>query len=379
MADEDLVPFTIEIPDAELDDLRARLAATRWPAKSPDAAWVRGIPVAYLQELARYWEQDFDWRAQEARLNALPQFTTTLDGQRLHLVHVTSPVPDALPLVITHGWPGSVVEFLDVIGPLTDPEAHGGDRRDAFHVVAPSIPGFAFSTPLAGAGWDPTRIARTWAELMARLGYDRYAAQGGDWGSHISRELAIEDPEHVVGVHLNMLMNTGEQAPDDLTPEEQERLDRAAHFVREGSGYNRIQATRPQTLSYGLTDSPAGQLAWIAEKFYEWTDNDGSPEDAVDRDLMLANISLYWFTRTAGSSAQIYYERVHGGRGPREVTVPTGVAVFPADITRPVRRMSEQSHHVVRWTELDRGGHFAAMEEPDLLVEEIRGMFRDLR
>ncbi|GAB3653572.1 epoxide hydrolase [Nocardioides korecus] len=377
-----LVPFTVDVPQGDLDDLRSRLAATRWPAESPDADWVRGVPGGYLRELAAYWEHDFDWRAQERRLNEVPQLLTTVDGQRVHLLHARSPEPDALPLVITHGWPGSVVEFLDVIGPLTDPAAHGGDARDAFHVVAPSIPGYAFSGPVTEPGWGPARIGAAFATLMARLGYDRYAAQGGDWGSTIAREVGLADPEHVVGVHLNMLLQRGvDLDPDDLTDDERERVEELRRFAREGSGYRSIQSTRPQTLAYALTDSPVGQLAWIVEKFREWTDNDGLPEDAVDRDRLLTDVSIYWFTRTAGSSAQLYLEARKAGHGsvPRPSTVPTGVAVFPHDIARPIRRVAEQTDRVVHWTEMPRGGHFAALEEPDLLVEDVRAMFRSLR
>lgn len=363
-------------------DLRARLAATRWPVESPDVDWARGVPGSYLRGHADYWQHEYDWRAQERRLNELPQFTTTVDGQNLHFVHARSPEPDALPLVVTHGWPGSIVEFLGIIGPLTDPRAHGGDPANAFHVVAPTIPGYTFSGPVTEPGWDPTRIALAFAELMARLGYDRYAVQGGDWGSTISREMGLADPEHVVGVHVNMLIQRSRRdfsASDGLTSDEQERLAEVSRFVKDGSGYRGIQSTRPQTLAYALTDSPAGQLAWIVEKFREWTDNDGLPEDAVDRDQLLTNVSLYWFTGTAGSSAQLYYEAAHTLQQPRPSRVPTGVAVFPHDIARPVRRLAEETNVIVRWTKLDRGGHFAAMEEPDLLVNEVRAMFRGLR
>ena len=380
MAATDLIPFTVDVPEADLEDLRSRLAATRWPAESPDDDWVRGVPGSYLRELTHYWQHDFDWRAQERLLNGPEQFTTTIDGQRVHFWHVGSPEPGALPLVLTHGWPGSVVEFLDVVGPLTDPVAHGGNAADAFHVVAPSIPGYTFSGPVTEPGWDPARVGAAFATLMGRLGYERYAAQGGDWGSTITREIGLADPDHVVGVHLNMLIQRAPRGDDgDLTDEEQARVDEVTRYVKDGSGYRSIQATRPQTLAYGLTDSPVGQLAWIVEKFREWTDNDGLPEDALSRDRMLANVSLYWFTRTAGSSAQLYYEAARAARGVRPSTVPTGVAVFPRDIARPIRRLAEQTDRIVRWTELERGGHFAALEEPDLLVEEVRAMFRDLR
>ncbi|MDO9381080.1 MAG: epoxide hydrolase [Nocardioidaceae bacterium] len=377
-----VTPFTIDVPETELDDLRRRLEQARWAPEAPDADWVRGVPTSYLRELAEHWLHAYDWRTHEARLNQMAQFTTTVDGQPLHLVHVRSPEPDALPLVLTHGWPGSVAEFVDVIGPLTDPRAHGGDPADAFHVVAPSIPGFAFSTPVTEPGWNVDRIARTFAALMARLGYERYAAQGGDWGSHISRQLGVVDPEHVVGVHLNMMMNRpsrDDDLPGGLTDDEQRRVDGLDEFVRDGQGYQGIQSTRPQTLAHGLTDSPVGQLAWIVEKFRAWTDNEGTPESAVDRDHMLTNVCLYWFTRTAGSSAEIYYEQNHPSVQLQDSTTPTAMAVFPHDIALPVRRVAEQHNRIVRWTELDRGGHFAAMEEPDLLVGDVRAAFRELR
>jgi microsomal epoxide hydrolase len=286
-----------------------------------------------------------------------------------------------MPLVITHGWPGSIAEFMEVIGPLTDPVAHGGDPADAFHLVVPSIPGFGLSGPTADRGWDVRRIARAWDELMRRLGYQRYGAQGGDWGSAISRELGLIAPGHLIGVHLNMLFTP--VIPDDdadLTDDEKARLDRLRSFRATGSGYAAIQSTRPQTLAYGLTDSPAGQLAWIVEKFGEWTD-DGLPHEAVDRDQLLTNVMLYWLTGTAGSSARLYYEaaRTRGSGPPEASTAPTGIAVFPREIARPVRRFAEQSNNIVHWSELDRGGHFAAMEAPDLLVADVREFFAKLR
>ena len=375
-------PFRIDIPQADLDGLRAKLARTRWPDQLPGVGWDYGIPLEYVQELAEYWRTGYDWRVHEQRLNAFPQFTTTIDGQRVHFLHVRSAEPDALPLIITHGWPGSIVEFTEIIGPLTDPVAHGGDRADAFHLVVPSIPGFGFSGPTHDSGWNVRRIARAWDELMSRLGYHRYGAQGGDWGSTISRELGLVVPGHLIGVHLNMLFP---QPPDgvtvtDLTDGEKARLEALRRFRASGSGYGAIQSTRPQTLAYGLTDSPAGQLAWITEKFGEWTDN-GLPDKAVGRDQLLTNVSLYWLTATAGSSARLYYEAAHGGSwGPPETsTVPTGVAVFPREIAPPIRRFAELSNNIVHWAEFDRGGHFAAMEQPGLLAGDVRDFFRQLR
>jgi microsomal epoxide hydrolase len=376
--DDAVTPFRIDVPQADLDDLAARLARTRWPAEAPDADWVRGVPGGYLRELAGYWRDRYDWRAQEARLNAFPQFITTIDGQRIHFLHVRSPEPDATPLIITHGWPGSVAEFLEVLGPLADPRGHGGDPRDAFHVVAPSIPGYGFSGPVTEPGWGPARVASAFAALMSRLGYPRYAAQGGDWGAVITREIGVADPEHAIGVHLNMLSTppdaeaSGPDAPDD----EKARVAIHRRYTREMSGYRSIQATRPQTLAYALTDSPVGQLAWIVEKFREWTDSRHLPEDAVGRDHMLTSVSIYWLTATAGSSAEFYYEAAHSSPAPRASRVPTAVAVFPRDIFRPIRRIAERSNAIEQWTEFDRGGHFAAMEQPELLVADVRRFFR---
>jgi epoxide hydrolase len=378
--DAQIHPFRIEVPQADLDDLRARLAGTRWPDQLADTGWDYGIPLDYLRELAEYWRTGYDWRVHEAELNTFPQFTTTIQGQRVHFLHVRSAEPGAVPLVMTHGWPGSVVEFTKVIGPLTDPRAHGGDPADAFHLVLPSIPGYGFSGPTGEPGWNVARIALAWDELMTRLGYERYGAQGGDWGSAISRQLGISVPRHVIGVHLNMLLTAS--MPDDpgLTEVEKRRVERLREFRATGMGYGWIQSTRPQTLAYALTDSPAGQLAWIAEKFRDWTDGD-LPEDAVDRDQMLTNITLYWLTGTAGSSARLYLESARSGAWgpPAPSTVPTGVAVFPYEIAPAVRRFAEQSNNIVHWSEFDRGGHFAAMEEPDLLIEDIRQFFRQLR
>jgi epoxide hydrolase len=384
-APAEIRPFRVEIPQADLDDLRDRLARTRWPDEIPGGGWDYGIPLGYMKELAEYWRTAYDWRKHEARLNELPQYTTTIDGQNVHFLHVRSPEPDAMPLIITHGWPGSIVEFLEVIGPLTDPRKHGGDPKDAFHVVAPSIPGYGFSGPTHEAGWNVKRIARAFAELMKRLGYNRYGAQGGDWGSVISRELGLLDPDAMIGLHLNMLGTAPSGDPAEmalLTETEKAHLEAAGRFMRQGSGYLMIQSSRPQTLAYALTDSPAGQLAWIAEKFKEWTDSANVPEDAIDRDQLLTNVSVYWFTGTANSSARLYFEFVRAGVGWGKVetsTVPTGVAVFPREMAPPIRRFAERSNNIVHWSEFDRGGHFAAMEEPDLLVGDMRAFFRGLR
>ncbi|HEX9553781.1 MAG TPA: epoxide hydrolase [Streptosporangiaceae bacterium] len=373
-------PFRIDIPQADLDELRARLESTRWPDQVPDSGWDYGIPLDYVQQLAEYWRTSYDWRVHEQALNAFPQFTTGIDGQRVHFLHVSSPEPDAIPLIMTHGWPGSIVEFINIIGPLTNPRAHGADPADAFHLVVPSIPGYGFSGPTQDRGWNVHRIAQAWDELMRRLGYQRYGAQGGDWGSAISRELGLIAGDHIIGVHLNMLFPWVPEDPTDLTDAERSRVETMRRFRATGSGYGAIQSTRPQTLAYGLTDSPAGQLAWIAEKFGEWTD-DGLPDEAVDRDQLLTNIMVYWLTRTAGSSARLYYEAARSGSsGPPKVsTAPTGLAVFAREIARPIRRFAELSNNIVHWTEFDRGGHFAAMEQPDLLVGDVRAFFSQLR
>ena len=375
-------PFRIDIPQADLDDLADRLARTRWTDELPGIGWTYGVPTSYLRGLAEYWRTSYDWRAHEAALNAFPQFTTTIDGQDVHFLHVRSPEPDALPLILTHGWPGSFVEMQKIVGPLTDPRAHGGDPADAFHVVVPSIPGFGFSGPTQETGWDMARVARAWAVLMDRLGYDRYGAQGTDSGAVISPLLGGLAPEHVVGVHVNGALGfpSGDPAElEGLTEAELARLAGMQHQLEEGAGYAILQSTRPQTVGVGLSDSPAGQLAWIVEKFQEWTDPAAAlPEDAVDLDQLLTNVSVYWFTGTATSSARLYREgRASWGQQAPRSEVPSGVAVFPGD--PGVRRIAERDHHVVHWSEFDQGGHFPAMEVPDLLVGDVRRFFRALR
>ncbi|TDC61309.1 epoxide hydrolase [Micromonospora sp. KC207] len=381
-AADDIRPFRIAIPQADLDDLATRLAATRWP-ELPDVGWQRGVPASYLRELAGYWRTGYDWRKHETALNDIPQYVTDVDGQRLHFLHVRSPEPDATPLLLLHGWPGSFVEFLDTLGPLADPRSHGGDPDDAFHLVVPSLPGFGFSAPLVGPGWGTQRMAGALGRLMARLGYDRYGVQGGDTGSWVASALGRQAPDRVIGVHVNALFTfpTGAEGElDGLTEVEQRRL---ADMAEYNDGYLQIQAKSPHTLAYGLHDSPAAQLAWIVEHFQRLTDHpdDGLPDDAVDRDRLLTNVTLYWLTGTGGSAAQVYYEDItaaawsdEAGRG----DVPTGVLVATArDLT--VRRLAERDHHVVRWTEYDRGGHFFAMEQPALLVDDLRAFFRTLR
>ncbi|SNR79434.1 epoxide hydrolase family protein [Actinomadura mexicana] len=377
-------PFKLNIPQAALDDLAARLDITRWPDEAPVPNWTQGVPLAYLKDLAAYWRTGYDWREHEAELNRFPQFITTIDGTDIHFLHIRSPEPDAMPLLITHGWPGSIIEFLDVIGPLVDPRSHGAEPGDAFDLVIPSIPGYSLSGPTPDTGWDVHRVARAWAELMRRLGYHRYGAQGGDWGHAITLELAAVACEQVTAIHLNTLLTL---PPDDpaaaaeLTTDDWARLNRMLQAEPEMSGYAKIQGTRPQTLAYALTDSPIGQLAWIVEKFMEWTDSARAPEDAVSRDRLLTNVMLYWLTSTAGSSARHYWEAAHPSRVTptgRSAT-PTGIAVFAADIARPVRRLAEKDHNIVHWSELPHGGHFAAMEQPGLFTTDVRAFFRRFR
>ncbi len=380
---EDVHPFRIDIPQAALDDLAARLDATRWPAPLPGDDWDTGVPTTWLRGIVEHWRHGYDWRAAERELNAVPQFTTEIDGQRIHFLHARSAHPDALPLVLTHGWPGSVVEFLDLVGPLTDPLAHGGDPSDAFHVVIPSLPGFGFSGPVTDTGWTTERIARAWAELMRRLGYERFGAQGGDVGAAVSVELGRVAPDRVVAVHVNGgpgLPPPGlpEEERAELTDLERDRLARIDAFMQEEFGYIAVQSTRPQTLAYGLVDSPVGQLAWIMDKFREWTHPRPTlPEEIVDRDRLLTDVMLYWLTGTAGSAAYVGYAQSESW-GPAENSgVPTGVIVFAHDVA--IRRYAERDNTIVRWTDVERGGHFAALEEPDLLLADVREFFRGYR
>lgn len=375
----DIVPFRSNIAAAAIADLHRRLDSVRWPAQLPGTGWEAGVPVDYLERIADYWRHRFDWRAQEARLNALPQFTTTIDGQTIHFIHARSPEPEATPLLITHGWPGSVIEFLNIVEPLCNPRAFGGDPRDAFHVIAPSIPGFGFSTPLMETGWNLARIARAWAELMRRLGYEKYFAQGGDAGAGIATELSHVATDALMAIHMNGPAIFPSGNPDelkDLSPRDQTRLARLQKFQADGMAYYQIQATRPQTLAYGLIDSPIGLLAWIVEKFKEWTDPAKElPEEAVDLDQLLANVSLYWFTESAGSSARLLYETTHAGGWPMPPRVPVGAAVFSGDNTLRALANRGGGH----FSEFDSGGHFAAMETPELLVRDIRDFFRGMR
>ncbi len=378
---ESIDQFEIELEDAFLEDLRDRLRRTRFPDHIEGTGWEYGIPITYLRELVEYWCDTYDWRAQEAHLNSFSQFRTQIDGQSIHFVHAKSVHADALPLLITHGWPGSIVEFLDVIPRLTDPESFGGNASDAFHVVAPSLPGYGFSEPPRTAGWDERRIANAFITLMGRLGYPRYGAQGGDWGAQVTTRIGALDPEHCAAIHLNMALGARPESPTPLTDEEQADLTAMQLFVKEESGYANEQGTKPQTLGVALNDSPAGLLAWIVEKFRTWSDCDGHPENCFTREQMLTNVMLYWATQTSASSARLYWESRHGdssGRLPF-VDAPTGVARYPKEILRWPRSWVERQYNVVHWAVMERGGHFAAMEQPDLFVEDLRAFFRLVR
>lgn len=376
---EEITPFRIQVAQSEIDDLRDRLARTRWPDGLPDVGWDYGVPLNYLQELTDYWRRDYDWRAHEAHLNRFPQFTTSIDGESVHYLHIRSPEPKALPLLITYGWPSSVSDFWHVIEPLTNPSRHGGDPADAFDVVVPSLPGFGFSGPTHDTGWNLQRHTTAMAELMRRLGYQRYGAHGGDFGSLISPALGRLEPDRVVGVHLVGLLTRPPRDPDelrDLTDFERQRVEKVTRWMRKGRGYALIQATRPQSVAYGLNDSPVGLLAWLVTPITEFSD----PNVPPDRDQLLTNVMVYWLTGTAGSSARLFKETGRDLASAREPsTVPTGMAVFPHDPLLPIRSVVERTQNIVHWSEFDRGGHFPAIETPDLLVEDVRKFFRQLR
>jgi epoxide hydrolase len=386
MSDE-VMPFRVEVSEADLRDLGERLKRTRWPEAETVADWSQGVPLTYLRELCRYWGDEYDWRATEARLNDIPQFRTRIDGLGIHFLHVRSPHADALPLVLTHGWPGSMVEFQKVIEPLTNPTAHGGDAADAFHLVCPSLPGYGFSDKPAYPGWGVQRIADAWSVLMARLGYRRYGAQGGDWGTSISTCIGQQDAAHVIGIHLIPPLAPPDPATfGDLTDAERAALASLQHASEWESGYSEEHATRPQTIGYGLVDSPVGLCAWIVEKFWAWTDYDGHLDNVLTRDELLDNVMLYWLPGTGASAARLYWESTRqvnqwiSGSLDDTVTVPTGCSIFPRELQRPSRRWAAKRFLDIRhWSELDRGGHFAAFEQPELFVDEVRAFFRLVR
>ncbi|MCX7864819.1 MAG: epoxide hydrolase [Novosphingobium sp.] len=375
-------PFHIAISRDQLDDLNRRLDNTRWPERETVDDWSQGTPLAALQALVEYWRNDYDWRRCEARLNELSQFMTEIDGLDIHFIHVRSPHEQAMPLILTHGWPGSIIEFLEVIGPLTDPVAHGGRAEDAFHIVAPSLPGYGFSGKPRQTGWDVAHIARAWTELMRRLGYRRWFAQGGDWGAIVTTMLGAQAPDGLIGIHTNMAI--ANPTPEDRinpTPEEQRAIAAGEHYAQWDSGYSKQQSTRPQSLGYGLVDSPVGLAGWIYEKMWSWTDNQGRPEDALSRDTILDNIMIYWLTASGASSARLYWESFRTiGRSDITVHIPSGVSLFPREITQPPRHWAERVlKNLVYWNRLDKGGHFAAWEQPALFVGELRKCFALMR
>jgi pimeloyl-ACP methyl ester carboxylesterase len=378
-SDESIEPFRIAIPQASLDDLAERIARTRWPNELSNVGWSYGTPLPYAKELAEYWRSGYDWRKYEARLNQFPQFTAKIDGAKMHFLQVRSPEEKALPLLLVHGWPGSIAEFIDMIGPLTDPRAHGADPADAFDVVVPSLPGFGFSGPTHEAGWNRSRISKALDILMHRLGYTQYGAHGGDIGSAVCREMAVQQFEGLLGIHVLQIYAFPSGDPSELTDlsdDEKTRLEGLSAF-RNRAGYAQIQSSRPQTLAYGLTDSPVAQLAWNCELF-NWF---GDTADVVDRDMLLTNAMLYWLTGTAGSSARFYYEDAQAGAWDKERSnlLPTAVAVFPNDFRSIYRFAKRANKNIVHWAEFDEGGHFASMEVPEVLVDDVRRFFRRFR
>ncbi|HEY0467033.1 MAG TPA: epoxide hydrolase [Polyangiaceae bacterium] len=388
-------PFVVNFPEQALVDLRRRIAATRWPPRETVADQSQGVQLTKLQELVGYWGSAYDWRKVEAKLNALPQFVTTIDGLDIQFIHVRSRHPNAMPLIITHGWPGSILELVKVIGPLTDPTAHGGRAEDAFDLVLPSMPGYGFSSQPQTTGWGPDRIARAWAVLMARLGYKRYVAQGGDWGSVVADVMARQAPPGLLGIHVNMpatvpaelmkAITSGDPAPAGLSAEEKTAFDTLSTFFAKNAGYGAMMVTRPQTVGYGLSDSPVGLAAWMYDKFAQWTYSGGDPERSLTKDEMLDDITLYWLTNSAVSSAQLYWENNNNNfsaaaQKTREIALPVAVTVFPGEIYRAPKSWAQQSYRKLSYfNEVDKGGHFAAWEQPELFATELRAAFKSLR
>ncbi len=373
-------PFKINISGDVLADLQQRLAMTRWPEAETAEDWEQGVPLSYLQKFCDYWQHSYDWRSREKKLNQFEQFMTQINGLDIHFVHVRSTHSDAVPLLITHGWPGSIVEFQKVIAPLTQPEAFGGDPRDAFHIICPSLPGYGFSEKPKQTGWGIETIAKSWDQLMLRLGYQHYFAQGGDWGSMVARAIGEQNLGHCVGLHINMVsVNPDPATMNDLTEQEQASLAGRKHYKNIDSGYSKIQSTKPQTIGYALTDSPVGQAAWILEKYWAWTDANGDPGNILSKDEMLDNIMLYWCTASAASSARLYWESFKNP-SQKEISLPVGCSVYPKDIFRSSQRWAGLTFkNIIYWNELEKGGHFAAFEQPELFVNEIRDCFRILR
>ncbi|MFQ3894821.1 epoxide hydrolase family protein [Sphingobium sp. R-7] len=381
MTFEEIRPFVLSVDEDVLADLRSRLERTRWQEAETVTDWSQGARLSTVKSLCDYWREGYDWRRCEAQLNSWGQYKTELDGLAIHFLHIRSAEPDALPMLMTHGWPGSIIEFNKVIGPLVDPAAHGGDPRDAFHLVIPSLPGYGFSDKPSSSGWGVERIARNWPKLMQRLGYDRYVAQGGDWGAAVTNQIGVDRPDGCIAIHLNIpiVFPTPEQMRD-MTPSEAAAIKDRECLEATGTGYIGIQSTRPQTLGYGLTDSPAGQAAWIYEKLHFWTDHDGAVESLLTMDEMLDNIMLYWLPGAGGSSARLYWESIATSFQTRRMDLPVGVSIFPKELFRSSRRWVEEAYsNLFYWNELDRGGHFAAFEQPLLFVEELRRCFRHVR
>jgi pimeloyl-ACP methyl ester carboxylesterase len=378
--DRAIKPFRVDIPQSQLDDLKARLANTRWPNAETVDDWSQGAPLNAVKSLCQYWQHSYDWRRCEQELNTHPQFTTEIDGLDIHFLHIRSPHDNALPMLMTHGWPGSVLEFMRVIDPLTNPTAHGGSAKDAFHLVIPSLPGYGFSGKPSATGWGLERIAQAWITLMARLGYSKYVAQGGDWGSGVTTAIARIEPPECLAIHINMAL--AQPTADDmasLTERDKNALADVKHYFDNDSGYAMIQKSRPQSLGYGLADSPVAQAAWIYEKFHGWTDNKGRPEDALSRDQMLDDISIYWLTNSGASSARLYWESFHSLLA-EPITMPCGVSIFPKELFRPARQWVERLYqNLIHWNNVEKGGHFAAFEQAEIFVNEVRTCFAKIR
>ncbi|MFT4613902.1 MAG: pimeloyl-ACP methyl ester carboxylesterase [Bacteroidia bacterium] len=380
----DITPFKINIAEEELQYLKQRIQHTRWPEQETCEGWQQGLPLAYAKELADYWADDYDWRRFEAKLNSWPQFMTNIDGTDIHFIHVKSPHPNALPLIISHGWPGSVAEFHKVIDQLADPVAHGGNAQDAFDVVAPCLPGYGFSGKPTTTGTNVEAIGRMWGKLMARLGYDRYVAQGGDWGSMITQNMGMTETQHCAGIHINMpIVAPDPDTMESLTAKELKSLEDMGLYDKDGSGYSKQQSTLPQTLGYALADSPVGQMAWVTEKFYMWTDCERNgtrhPENILSKDELLDNVMLYWLNNAGASSARLYWESF-ASVSMDQIDMPVGCSIFPREIFRCSRRWAEKRFtNLIHFNELDQGGHFAALEQPEMFLEEVRTCFRRLR
>ncbi|WP_374414988.1 epoxide hydrolase family protein [Novosphingobium colocasiae] len=381
MTTDAIRPFTIAIPDEDLRDLDERLARTRWPARETVADWSQGVPQEWMRALVDHWRHRYDWRRCEAALNALPQFMTAFDGLDIHFLHVRSSNPDAMPLLLTHGWPGSILEFMKSIGPLTQPQAHGGNAADAFHLVIPALPGFGFSGKPDATGWGVGRIAGVWGKLMKRLGYDRWVAQGGDWGSAVTYALGLQQPEGLIAVHTNMPIVMPPPPFGDLEPDQAKMMEAMDYYQRQEAGYSLQQATRPQTVGYALADSPVGQAAWIVEKFAAWSDCDGDPLNILSADELLDAVMMYWLPNCGASSARLYWESFTGGFvNKKQVQIPCGYSVFPKEIyPAPLSWARQCTPRMIHWNTLDKGGHFAALEQPELFVGEVQQCFRQMR